>query len=444
MNAAVIGGGFAGLAAAWELVTRGADVTLYESSSHAGGRVRSDVLEEHVLDASVQLFVSSFHTLFALLRAAGAADRLVRAPGRDAVRRNGRIHTVTYGSITSMLASGTLSARLKLKLGAKYLPYLARHARGLDVNSVATTGGAALDVESAAAFGRRELGDEFVDVLAHPLLAAYYGTPASEASAALLHGLAVAGMDVEVYAARNGVGELAQRVIDALVARGAKILFDARVDAVTATDTSTSVQLEDGTATHDVTVVAVPATEARRLLVGETALDTWLSHVIVRPAVTLGLALERPLPVDYFGLSFPQGDPLARDVAAVCVQRNKRTGRTRIEPSGDALVVMPSPAAAQRLAGVAASNVVAALLPPLEQVYPGITSRVVRARTYRFEAGYTVFYAGYVQRLAGFEADSTPARLALAGDYLQAPTVEGAARSGVAAARRLLHRAGRA
>jgi protoporphyrinogen/coproporphyrinogen III oxidase len=442
MNAAVIGGGFAGLAAAWELVTRGVDVTLYESSSRAGGRVRSDVLEGHVVDASVQLFGSSFNTLFALLKAAGAADALVRAPGRDAVRRNGRIHSVTYGSIASMLASGTLSARLKLKLGAKYLPYLARHARGLDVNAVAATGGAALDVESAAAFGRRELGDEFVDVLAHPLLAAYYGTPASEASAALLHGLAVAGMDVEVYAARHGAGELAARVADALVTRGAKILFDVSVDAVTVSETSATVRLGAGAATFDMVVVAVPATEARRLLAGEAALEAWLSRAIVRPAVTLGLALERRLPVDYFGLSFPHGDPLARTIAAVCVQRNKRAAGAGIEPDGEALVVMPSPAAAERLAGLDADAVVDTLLPPLEQVYPGIASRVVRARTYRFDAGYTVFYAGYVQRLAAFDADALPARLGLAGDYLRAPTVEGAARSGVEGARRLMRRLG--
>ena len=66
---------------------------------------------------------------------------------------------------------------------------------------------------------------------------------------------------------------------------------------------------------------------------------------------------------------------------------------------------------------------------------------MIRARTTRMSEGYTVFYPGYVQYLAKFNAVPLPATLALAGDYLCSPTVEGAVRSGEAAADRLLQTA---
>ncbi len=77
------------------------------------------------------------------------------------------------------------------------------------------------------------------------------------------------------------------------------------------------------------------------------------------------------------------------------------------------------------------------LLPAVERALPWIRGRVVRARRYRFPEGGALFYPGYLRHLARFEPGWLPARLALAGDYLVAPTVEGAVRSGLLAARRL-------
>jgi protoporphyrinogen/coproporphyrinogen III oxidase len=438
MNVAVVGGGAAGLAAAWELAGAGARVTLIEALPELGGRVRSDMLGEHVVDPGVQLFGSSFRTVFRVLRAAGLFDRLERAPGRDAVCRNGRIHAVTYGSISSMLASGALSTRLKLRLGARYLPFLARHARGLDANALVASGGVAHDDRSAADFGRAELGDEFIDALVHPLLAAYYGTSADVATAALLHALALAGMDVEVFAARGGFGSLVAELGDALVQKGVVLRVGQPVTAISIDAHGATLQAAGAAEHFDGVVVATPAHVARTLLHDQPALAAWLEHVRMQPTATLALQLDGRVPGGWFGLSFPLGSRPAGRLAAICVQRNKRPRAPH--PDGDALVVLPSPRIADTLAASEPQAIVDALVPAVEEALPGIEKMIVRARTYRFEHGYTVYHTGYLTRLAGLATTALPPRLALAGDYLGAPTVEGAARSGEAAARALLGR----
>ena len=85
------------------------------------------------------------------------------------------------------MTTGALPSRLKLKLGLRYVPFLERHAE-LTMHDPAAA--AALDGESIAEWGRRELGDDFVELLVYPLLASHYGVTPEETSAAFFHGLA--------------------------------------------------------------------------------------------------------------------------------------------------------------------------------------------------------------------------------------------------------------
>jgi protoporphyrinogen/coproporphyrinogen III oxidase len=441
---AVVGAGPAGLAAAWQLQATGASVTVYEASEKAGGRVRSETVDGTTADVGPQLLGSTFHTLFRLLEKAGAAAALVRAPGRDALWRKGRAHPLTYGSIASMTASGALPMSLKLRLGARYLPFLTRHARGLDVSDLAGTGGAALDDESVERWGRRELGDDFVELLAYPLLASYYGATPAETSAVLLHALAQTGMDVQVFAARGGLGGVMEIVAEALRQRHVQILSSCAVSGVESTGDGVVVYAAGGVERYDGVVLATPAAPAADLLggalPGNAPLSAWLRGVRNRPTVTLALYLDGVVDADFFGLSFPRTDPIGERVAALCVQSRKL--RTLVAAGREAIVVMPAPGVGEALADAEPDSIVDALLPAAARALPGLERLVVRARTHRFVAGYTLFEPGSVRAIERFQHGWLPAGVALAGDYLYAPTIEGAIRSGVAAAARLaVHRA---
>jgi protoporphyrinogen/coproporphyrinogen III oxidase len=440
---AVVGAGPAGLAAAWTLNEAGADVVVLERHGRAGGMLRTELIDGAHVDVGVQLVGSPHTTLFDLARRAAGDSALRRSPGRDALWRRGRAHGITYGSIASMIASGALPTTLKLKLAGRYVPFLKSRASRLDVSDLPGSGGAAFDDESIGAWGRREVGDDFIELLAYPLLAAYYGALPEETAAGVYHALAVVGMDVTVYAAAGGFGSLADAIVGSLEQRGVRFERGVEVQAVRAPRAGGEGVIVDG-AGYDGVILAVPANRAAALLragadAGEGgapggALLGWLDAVIERSTFTVALRLDREFPGDYFGLSFPRASEHGARIAAVCIQRQKLPG---LVPSGDALVLLPAPTAVAGLLERSDEDIAAALLPDLEAAVPRITRRVTSARVFRFDDAYTIFAPGHVSRLLQFDEAWLPPTVALAGDYLLSPSVEGAMRSGVRAGRRL-------
>jgi oxygen-dependent protoporphyrinogen oxidase len=441
LTVAVCGAGPAGLAAALRLHAAGASVTVFDAAPHVGGRSwTDDAADGWRIDPAVQLYSASYDRFFGLLGAAGAGALAERSPGRDALWRKGRAHEVVYGSPASMLASGALPLPLKLRMGAQYLPFLQRHGGDLDLGALERAAAAGLDAESIAAWGRRELGRDFVDLLAAPLLATLYGALPDEASAGFYHALARQGMNLEVRALRGGAGGFCRAAADRLREAGAAIHLSTPVTEVDTAADGVQVSGEGWSQRFGAAVVALPAPAAHRVakFLTPDAAKT-LYGVRVRPAASLALTLDRPAGVRWFGLSFAPGE--ARNVAAICVQENKVGGL--VPPGKGLLVVFALPHAAERLLGATADDALALLLPDVVRALPGIDRAVLQARFYDWRDGWTLFGPGALGRLPALRSlawDSAP-RAVLAGDWMYAPTVEGAVTSGLAAADRLLARA---
>jgi protoporphyrinogen oxidase len=161
-----------------------------------------------------------------------------------------------------------------------------------------------------------------------------------------------------------------------------------------------------------------------------------LAGVRYSEEVAVALLLDSVLPNDYFGLSFPRLAPPGESVAAFCAESRKDAG---LAAAGrEVLLVVPAPAVMAEFVAATPREALNLVLPSVELVYPGLSERIVRARSYRFPDGRVIFYPGYLQHLSHFDQAWQPERLALAGDYLISPTVEGAVRSGRQAAEYLL------
>jgi squalene-associated FAD-dependent desaturase len=78
---AIIGAGYAGMAAAVTLAERGIPVTVFESGTVPGGRARRIVSQGHELDNGQHIFVGAYSELFRLMRTVGVpADAVLRLP----------------------------------------------------------------------------------------------------------------------------------------------------------------------------------------------------------------------------------------------------------------------------------------------------------------------------------------------------------------------------
>jgi protoporphyrinogen/coproporphyrinogen III oxidase len=431
----VIGGGFSGVAAAAALHARGHHVTLLEQHAVLGGRARSDDFGGHTVDTGAQLIGSTFTRAMRLLARAG----LEATAARDVFVRDGARLPIHFGSIGSMLRFGGLGAGDKLKLGTRLLPLLARHSGALRADAV--DGLTALDRSSARAFVEQAVSARAADVLVEPPLNAFYGARGDETSLAFFLTLGHYGSDAKLLASREGWSK-------ALAIAAMGVVIECNVDVKALQITASSVIARDGAGREwmaDAVVIATGARAAHALLSASVAASSpllpWLASIATRRTWTVALALQRPVTSDAFGVLADPSDAVSVSACAIPGGRWPKESNAR-----NTVLAWPTPAAVDRDGNLPAADVVTAMMPEIERLVPETRGAVERARVFRFDEGTPLATPGFVaHRAAGRAlAGSLPHRIALAGDYLTMPIVEGAVASGEQAAERIVRHLGRA
>jgi oxygen-dependent protoporphyrinogen oxidase len=161
---AIIGGGIAGLAAAWELRQRGIQPLILEQGHRTGGVIVTEHVDGFVIDGGPDSLLIHKPAAVDLCRELGLGDRLVPTlPPRTAyVLRRGRLVSLPEASFLGLptrigpfVSTALFSWPGKLRMGAEVLVPPKRGD----------------DDESIGQFIRRRFGDEAVAYLAEPLLA---------------------------------------------------------------------------------------------------------------------------------------------------------------------------------------------------------------------------------------------------------------------------------
>ena len=182
MRTAIVGGGIAGLAAAYELEKARAagaavEYTLFEARDRVGGSLDSEIVDGTVLERGPDSFLTEKPAAAELCRELGLGADLV--PSNDAARKTfivvkNRLVALPDGLMflvpTKLIPTATtrlFSLGTKLKMGLELL-HPPRRAEG---------------DEAVAALVERHFGAEAVDRLADPLLSGIYGGDASQLSA---------------------------------------------------------------------------------------------------------------------------------------------------------------------------------------------------------------------------------------------------------------------
>lgn len=159
----ILGGGIAGLSAAWECHRQGCPATVLERQTRAGGVVRTDRVDGFVLDTGPDAFLASKAGALTLCRELGIEGQLIQQkhPRGAYVLRGGRLHALPEGGAFGIatrpgpfLRSTLLSPAGKLRVALE--PCIPRRRGQGD--------------ESAGAFFRRRFGGEAARHIAQPLL----------------------------------------------------------------------------------------------------------------------------------------------------------------------------------------------------------------------------------------------------------------------------------
>jgi oxygen-dependent protoporphyrinogen oxidase len=363
MRMAIIGGGIAGLAAAFELEKArqaGAPVkyTLFEASERLGGSLASEIVGGAVLEQGPDSFLTEKPAAAELCRELGLASDLI--PSNDAARKTyivvkNRLVALPDGLMflvpTKLIPTATtrlFSWTTKLRMGIELL--LPPRAVGEADEAVATL------VE-------RHFGAEAVDRLADPLLSGIYGGDAAQLSArtvlprlvemeneygSLTRGMLAAHRKMRAKAAaqRNGSSHVQgvarstfttlrgglQQLVDALAANldPAAMHCSTAVSGLDKVAAGWMVEAAGAAEVYDAVIVASPAWAAAVLLGKvDAALAEELAAIPYSSSITVNLIYDEAklgqLP-DGFGFLVPASE--GRTMLACTFVHRKFLGRT--------------------------------------------------------------------------------------------------------------------
>jgi protoporphyrinogen/coproporphyrinogen III oxidase len=373
MRIAIIGGGIAGLAAAYELEkarTAGAPVsyTLFEARERLGGSLSSEIVDGAVIERGPDSFLTEKPAAAELCRELGLGAELL--PSNDADRK-------TYILVRNRLVA--LPDGLMFLVPTKLIPtaltrlfsFSTKVRMALELLHPPRPTG--LPDEAVAALVERHFGVEAVDRLADPLLSGIYGGDAAQLSArtvlprlvemetqygSLTRGMLAAHRQMRARAkavARNSGHSNAgarpaprpiftalrggmQQLVDALVARldPSLVRLAAPVSFLEKNGAGWKVEAAGVSDSYDAVIFASPAWAAGVLLAPvDPLLAEELSAIPYSSSITVNLVYDEvrlgPLP-DGFGFLVPASE--GRAMLACTFVHRKFLGRT---PPGKAV-----------------------------------------------------------------------------------------------------------
>jgi len=463
MKIAVIGGGIAGLSAAWQLEKArrgGADVEycLFERSCHLGGVIKTETLADgSILEAGPDSFLTEKPWAAALCKELGLGEELVtsnNAARSTFILLKDRLVALPDGlqflvptKTAPIIGSPLFSWGTKLRFVLEYL-FPPQPASSSD--------------ESVADFVARHFGQELVERIADPLLAGIYGGSARQLSVrAVLPRMAK--MEAEhrslirgALGARKRAAQTSapsppiftslrggmQQMTDALAARLRPEWIRTRAEAkgIARSDEAWQVVTPAGAETFDAAILALPAWGAAALLQPiDYQLTSLLNEIPYSSSITLNLMYDQQTlgrELKGFGFLVPRSE--GRRLLACTYTHNKFPHRAS---SGTAILrCFLAAERADAAMAVSDEEIVGTVRSELNNIL-GIDASPALARVSRWPRAMGQYAVGHVTRVTKIEQHvAALPGLALAGNAYHGIGVPDCVRSGAEAADGLLAR----
>ena len=422
----IVGAGCAGLSAAWWLSQRGIRSTVLEAAAEPGGRARTHHVNDVLVNTGASFFTTFYSETLKLTHDLGLSLRpSLLHPGLS-----GHSHKLAtpvgllshqLGTLDGFLRFPAMTFRTKIRALATLARLVATGQPHIaDLRSLAR-----YDEESAESWGRRAMGDEGYEYVVRPALEPFFYFGAEQCSASFARAVLRHAVGWRPLIPQGGVGELCRRL-----AAHAHVRYGSSVAAITPQNGAFLVSHDSGVERATDVVIAVPADKALAIDAPMSERDrSDLAAVRYLPCVRaiLSYPIDRAPQVPYITPAGPGRHPvisIARLDAWEPGRVPSGAGVIWISASGwrgAELMHAPAHDIIDRLREDCATALGTALPPPA-WAEPIISWQ-----------GMVVPTAGHFRRAAGFLARER-AGIYFAGDWLTGSTVEGAVRTGRAAA----------
>ncbi len=424
-KALVVGAGLAGLTAAHFLEKSGAQVEVFEAGDRVGGRVGTVQVEGGFIDVGAQFIHSNYEVTLSLIRELGLEDKVAPITSPITTIQRARRFRMAFDSWNVPYLSVRERLRFNVQLGRLLLPRLrirphAQWPRALD-----------LDDAEVGRYLRPRLGEDTYEYTIRPLMLSYAMAEPEGVSVAYFARSMAMYLSTKTFALRSGIAGLTEAL-----AQGKKVHLDARVvrllpggpRRVVGIEVTRGEQREQIRA--DAVVMAVPSPALAPLYDGWSAVERrFLDGFGYSPFPIVTLRLRRPLDdpsyavlpdrADGYRLSFltlPQ-NKLPHSAPPTYVQCYV------LGPLGAEIIDEDDDIIVERVAR------------DLERIFPGGSGDVDWIRVDRYRHGFPHFAPGAYGRTLEFRESARSIHgMAVAGDFVEAGLLEGAALSGKRAA----------
>ena len=416
----VVGGGIAGLAAAWHLRNR--DVLLLEETDRVGGRIRSEPRGRYSLNFGAHVFGGPGSATGRLLDEVGVEAPTV--PGvltalayRGRFLSGGRVETYPL-----RVPLSTMDRLALIRVGVRVRLAVARYAR------IARPREGEPEHERQARVlrydGDRSFSDFLgplppaVDALFRPTIERSSGEP-EDVAAGYGVGYFHLVWNREEGLSRNilgGPSSLTQKIAGEL---GQRVSTGSRADEVVATDDGVRVRYTQDGRTHEVSarfaIVATPAYATRALVRGlPDDTDRALAQISYGPYAVAGLLTDETSPMPWDGV-YAIATPNRSFNMLFNMANVVRRGDERREPGGS-LMVYSGAELGRRLLALGDDEIVDAYVRDLEDLFPQAKGIVREAVVQRWERGLPYPRPGRHRLQPAL--DRPLGSIFLAGDYL--------------------------
>lgn len=417
---AIIGGGIAGLSAAYYLEKarqNGAALewALFEKSERLGGVIRTEYRGDFVLEAGPDSFLSIKPEATELCRELGLAAEIIHS--NDFQRKTyilvkGRLVPIPDGlqfmvptRVLPMISTPLFSLRTKIHVAREFFQGAGNHNED----------------ESVAEFVRRHFGQEMVDRVAEPLLAGVYG---GNADALSLRAVLPRFAEMErlegslvraTLKARKATANAAQQPLFTTLRRGMQQLVDALVAALPRYwlrvkqsavslrrgDGGWQVSSSDAVDDFDSVILAVPAPFSGELLRGVTPqAASLLTSIEYTSSAAVLLAYDQPKLPSGFGFLVPASE--GRKMLACTFVHNKFPNRAA---EGKALLrCFFSSARMPELSSQGEQEMKVLARKELKEIL-GLDAQPEVALVFRWQYGLPQYETGHLDRTAKIEAE---------------------------------------